>query len=208
MRRHSAAVGLAIGLVAFGSAHARATPGLDAAPAGIESTPGVTGHRPSGNPLWAIPLRSLTATRERPIFLVSRRPPTPAVAAAFVPPPPPLPAPQAGEPDHPLLQLVGTIAGNSAGIGVFLDESTKDVVRLRVGETFGGWTLRSVRRRETVFDKGAQSALLSLPTPEENPSQTPAPQTASIPIQPQGAGTWVDGDGQMISPPPGQKPRR
>ncbi len=37
--------------------------------------------RPSGNPLWAIPLSSLTATRERPIFLPSRRAPAPAVAA-------------------------------------------------------------------------------------------------------------------------------
>src|SRR5204863_1180757 len=35
---------------------------------------------PTGNPLWAIPLSSLTATRERPIFLLSPRAPAPAVA--------------------------------------------------------------------------------------------------------------------------------
>ncbi|HKS60528.1 MAG TPA: hypothetical protein VJT13_02445, partial [Xanthobacteraceae bacterium] len=35
---------------------------------------------PSGNPLWAIPLSSLNATRERPLFLPSRRAPAPAVA--------------------------------------------------------------------------------------------------------------------------------
>src|SRR5450631_3845625 len=35
----------------------------------------------TGNPLWGVPLQSLSATRERPIFLPSRRPPAPAVAA-------------------------------------------------------------------------------------------------------------------------------
>ena len=39
---------------------------------------------PTGNPLWAIPLSSLTATRERPIFLPSRRAPAPAVAGTPV----------------------------------------------------------------------------------------------------------------------------
>src|SRR5262245_45321462 len=36
----------------------------------------------SGNPLWAIPLRQLPATRERPLFTPSRRPPPPVVANA------------------------------------------------------------------------------------------------------------------------------
>ena len=35
----------------------------------------------SANPLWAIPLTQLSATRERPIFSPSRRPPPAAVAA-------------------------------------------------------------------------------------------------------------------------------
>ena len=37
---------------------------------------------PSSNPLWAIPLSKLTATRERPIFLPSRRAPSPGVELA------------------------------------------------------------------------------------------------------------------------------
>src|SRR5438874_1270933 len=49
---------------------------------------------PGGNPLWGIPIRSLDATRERPIFSASRRPPMPPVVAQRVAaaPPPPKPA--------------------------------------------------------------------------------------------------------------------
>src|SRR5436309_11189786 len=43
------------------------------------SAAGSTGARfeGRGNPLWRISLQSLSATRERPIFLPSRRPPSP-----------------------------------------------------------------------------------------------------------------------------------
>src|ERR1700731_1377944 len=48
---------------------------------------------PGGNPLWGIPISALDATRERPIFSASRRPPMPlvvaqGVAAALAPPKP------------------------------------------------------------------------------------------------------------------------
>jgi hypothetical protein len=32
---------------------------------------------PSGNPLWAVPIKDLSQTRDRPIFTPSRRPPPP-----------------------------------------------------------------------------------------------------------------------------------
>src|SRR5262249_53698680 len=53
---------------------------------------------PHGNPLWAIPLRSLSATRERPIFLPSRRPPAPRVVASPAPAPVQPSPPQQPEP--------------------------------------------------------------------------------------------------------------
>jgi general secretion pathway protein N len=133
-----------------------------------------------GNPLWAIPLRSLSLTRERPIFSPSRRPPPPAVAG----PPPveaaPPPPPPAG-PDRPLLSLVGAVAGETEGIAIFLDETTKDIVRLRTGETHpSGWTLRSVRGREATLQKDRESVTLALPAPSEQPSAgagpTPGPE--------------------------------
>jgi len=62
-----------------------------------------------------------------------RLPPAPVVAATYVvaAAPPPQPA----EPDHPLLTLVGTVVGKSEGIGIFLDQTTNDVIRLK---TFSG----------------------------------------------------------------------
>src|SRR5205085_5181002 len=65
---------------------------VDMAPAA--PTPAGRPIDPTGNPLWAIPLSALTATRERPLFLPSRRAPAPAVAGTPVvttPPPPPPP---------------------------------------------------------------------------------------------------------------------
>ena len=64
----------------------------------------------SDNPLWAIPLGRLTASRERPLFAPTRRPPAPApvVVSAPVQAPPPLPA----EPERPQLSLLGPIVGS------------------------------------------------------------------------------------------------
>src|ERR1700756_873862 len=62
--------------------------GALASPADRPAVPVAREHGPSGNPLWGIPLRVLTATRERPLFSPSRRPPAPpAVAAPVVPRP-------------------------------------------------------------------------------------------------------------------------
>jgi hypothetical protein len=138
--------------------------GPAASPPAVQSAPSppLNAERvPSGNPLWAIPLRQLSATRDRPLFAPSRRPPPPVVAyqMASVPPPPPKPA----EPEKPRLSLVGTIAGGSEGIGVFIDSTSRSVLRLKMGEAHDGWVLREVRRREATLEKGRQTVALSLP---------------------------------------------
>ena len=131
------------------------------------SAPTARAREPRGNPLWAIPLRSLNQTRERPIFSPSRRPPPPAVAGSppvVAAPPPPPPA----GPERPLLSLVGAVAGENGGIAIFLDETTRDIVRLKTGETHpSGWTLRSVRGREATLQKDRESVILALPAPNE-----------------------------------------
>ncbi len=154
----------------------------------------------TGNPLWAVPLRSLSVTRERPLFSPSRRPPPTAVATA-PPAPPAQPAPKPAEPDHPLLTLVGTIVGKTQSIGVFVDQAAKNLIRLRTGEGHAGWTLRAIERREATFENGKREAILALPARSAT-DQAQALVPAMLPVAARLANTWRDGDGQMISPPP------
>jgi general secretion pathway protein N len=146
------------------------------------------------NPLWSLPLNSLAITLERPIFSPSRRPPLPpAIAAPYVPPASPTRPSGPLEPDHPLLTLLGTLAGDRQGVGIFVDEANNSMLRVRTGEDHQGWILRSVRSREAIFEKGNRTATLALP-PLGSTAQTPASQM-SLAI------AWRDGDGQMISAP-------
>jgi general secretion pathway protein N len=132
----------------------------------ITPTQPTTRQAPTGNPLWAVPLSTLSATRERPIFSPSRRPPpavvvgTPYVAPAAPPPPKP------SGPVHPQLALVGTVASEAEGIGVFVDQATNGIIRLRMGEGHAGWILREVRPREVVLENDRQTEVLRLPAPE------------------------------------------
>jgi general secretion pathway protein N len=133
----------------------------------------------TGNPLWAIPLESLSSTRERPLFSPSRRPPAQAIAA----PPPPRPRPAPVVPEQLQLTLVGTVIGGNEHIGVFLDNATKDVVRLQVGQGVAGWTLSDVQARTATFEKDQRQTMLELPSRngrQESPPQIltnkPAPR--------------------------------
>jgi hypothetical protein len=140
----------------------------------------------AANPLWAIPLSAFTATRTRPLFTPSRRPPAPVVAsvpvAAARPPPPPPAVPQ-----HPNLTLVGTVASENEGVAVFIDTTTRDTVRLRTGEGHSGWVLQSVERRTATLQKGDQTETLALPRPTAQevsaPIITPLPPPPSPPPQ-------------------------
>jgi general secretion pathway protein N len=124
----------------------------------------------SGNPLWTFPLRSLSETRERPIFSPSRRPPAPAAVAAprIVPVAPP---PKPPEPERAQLTLIGTVVSEAERIGIFIDQTTKKVVRLRMGEGVTGWILRSIERREATLEKNRQTVTLALPAPDAAPAK-------------------------------------
>ena len=116
----------------------------------------------SANPLWEMPLKQFTVTRDRPIFLPSRRAPAPpasivTVAKVVVPKP--------KEPEQPQLSLVGTISGDDTRFGIFVDQATKNVLRLKVGEDFQGWQLRSIQAREASFQKNQLTFIVALPQP-------------------------------------------
>ena len=157
------------------------TPDVIAPPSEAARKPGLT----SSNPLWAVPLSSLTATRERPIFLPSRRPYAPPVAAApqrVEPAKPPPPA----QPARPLLALVATVIGDSQSLAVFADTTTGNTIRLRIEEGHAGWILRSVKGREAKLQKNGEIAILALPPRDSGASPdtaglSPAPVPTPLP---------------------------
>ena len=110
-----------------------------------------------GNSLWDIPLTSLSATRERPIFSPTRRP-LPAVQSSAKSVSSPLST-------RPPLALVGAIAGEMEGIAIFLDQTTKGTIRLKTGESYLGWMLRLVKGREATLQKELKTAIFTLPNP-------------------------------------------
>ena len=131
---------------------------------------------PDGNPIRAIPLADMNITRDRPLFSPTRRPP---------PPPAPAPVftvasvsrPVKVEPERPPLTLVGTIVGGSEAIAVFLERSTRTVVRLHTSESHEGWVLRSIQGREVTLEKGPDSAVLALAPPGGPPEVATAQAT-------------------------------
>lgn len=125
---------------------------------------------PTGNPLWAIPLRTLSATRERPVFSPSRRPINPPAA-----PPPPPPVRQVAAPppppEKPTLVLLGTIVGEGESYAVFFEPAQRTTVRLKLGEADPkGWKLSAVDARTALLQKGSQAVTLALPSADTPPN--------------------------------------
>jgi hypothetical protein len=162
----------------------------------------------AANPLWAIPLSALTATRMRPLFTPSRRPPAPVVASVPVAAPRPPPAPPPAVQQHPNLTLVGTVAGENEGVAVFIDTTTRDTVRLRTGEGHSGWILQSIERRTATLQKGGQTETLAMPKPTDTPATAPVisalpppppPTPQAVPSAP-ASGTPPQAQGCMPEP--------
>ena len=103
---------------------------------------------------------SLSATRDRPLFSVSRRPPF--VTAAIVAPPPKQEAPPPPPPERPSLTLIGTIVSPKASVAILQGSTAKLVSRLRVRRkrmTAGGCAgislaLNCCRERHSVGTAG------------------------------------------------------
>ena len=170
---------------------------VEIAPSAPAGQPTARPAEPSGNPLWAIPLSGLSATRDRPLFTPSRRAPAQAVAGpvAAAPPPPPPPS----EPERPQLTLVGAIVGGDEGIAVFLDQTNNNVVRLRTGQDHLGWVLRSVKGREATLEKNRQTTTLGLPAPGAGPAAG-IPDAPGAPGMPPGVPRPVGPDGKPKQP--------
>jgi general secretion pathway protein N len=157
--------------------------------AGLDVPLNVTGEQPAaqeapvvkrttsrtGNPLWRIPVEQLSATRERPIFSPSRRPPPTIAAEHDIVVPPAIQEPPSQEP--PQLSLVGTVVNGDHGLAVFLEPSSTTPLRIRSGGEYQGWTLRLVQARSITLQKGENIAVLSLTS---SATQPPLPVGTSI----------------------------
>jgi hypothetical protein len=116
---------------------ALAADGPERSPVAAEPAQGRMASDTAGalNPLWAVPLSSLSATQNRPIFSPSRRPPAPP-SFPMAAPAPPKPAVVPREADRPPLALVGTIVSESLQIAIVVEETTKETMRLKTGEGY------------------------------------------------------------------------
>jgi len=114
-----------------------------------------------GNPLWAVPLTALSDTNERPLFSASRRPPSPPAISV---PASNTPAVPAGPPPAELrLVLVGTVVGGDQSVGIFVDETNKATLRLKLDGDYQGWRLSSVHQREVTMVHGELTETLTFP---------------------------------------------
>lgn len=150
----------------------------------VEQTPpagvgGISDHADGGgNPVSMVPLNSLSATRERPIFSVSRRP-----LALQAPDPPlpidPVPAPVAAPASRDVLalDLIGTVVGGGTSLAIVRNPATRTVTRLREGQETAGWRLTLVKLRSIVFEKNGRSVVFGLPEKLDTTSNKAPPSS-------------------------------
>jgi general secretion pathway protein N len=145
------------------------------------------------NPLEALRLEDLTATRERPLFRPSRRPPAPPPVVAPAPEPTVEPRPVVQEP--PPFELVGAVVGKATAIALLRDKTTNEIVRLRTGEEAEGWRVGTIGARSVALERDGQARSLALSAP------------SSSPTGPQIAGEAEPAEAVVVRP-TGESPRR
>jgi hypothetical protein len=106
-----------------------------------------------GNPLQALSLDRLSATRDRPLFSSDRRPPAP--------PPPPVeraPEPPPAPPDVTLLGIV--VDGERAR--AIVRSGTAKIERVQIGDDISGWKVSQIEGRRMLLSLDDRSATFTL----------------------------------------------
>ncbi len=73
------------------------------------------------------------------------------------------PAQPAAEPEKPQVTLVGVVHGPLIDVAVFVDETNKSLLRLRVGQSVRGWIVHALVARAATLEKAEQQVKLELP---------------------------------------------
>jgi hypothetical protein len=125
----------------------------------------------SPNPLSALKIESLAATRDAPLFTPSRTAP---VVEQYVEPEPVVevaqPVVEEAAPAPPALRLIGVVRTGSEEVALLADENTGQIHRIRPAEEFEGWTLKIVDGRSVEFQNAELSHKLSMFAPGSEPA--------------------------------------
>jgi hypothetical protein len=134
------------------------------------------------NPILSQSIDSLSATRERPLFSPTRRPPAPPAAAALVPivrradPAPP--------PSPPGVVLLGVVIGADMARAFVRSEPPDKPLRVGIGDDIGGWKVSRIERHELVLSLGDRSATFTIFNSEKT-TEPPSVAPSSKPAQTQ-----------------------
>jgi hypothetical protein len=132
---------------------------LDVIAADVKPQDAVTPEFGVANPVTAHPFASLSATRDRPLFSPSRRPP-PAPFVRLTDPTPVPPAPPALPPS---IALVGIITEDNGSFAVVrADPSTNKSIRVRIGDQIEGWTVTQITKLNIILSRDGRIADFSL----------------------------------------------
>jgi general secretion pathway protein N len=88
----------------------------------------------------------------------------------------------AGQQEGPQLALIGAVVGDSDAFAVFLDRTSKKIIRLRQGETHAGCELNAVKRREVTLRKADGTETIALARAEAATATPAAPPVPGLAI--------------------------
>jgi general secretion pathway protein N len=151
------------------------------------------------NPLDALRLKNLTATRARPLFAPSRRPPAPPPAQLAAPLDPEPVLTQAAPPAPPPFELIGAAVGEGVSYVLLRQRATSKVMRLRPGDDAEGWRVGAIGIRSVVLERDGRSDALAL---------TPTSPTAALAATPAAAEVAVERPDDVGPAPPASILRR
>ena len=99
-------------------------------------------------------LEDLAATRERPLFSSTRRPPE-------IEPPPQVAAPITEATSMPF-ELVGIVLGSDVSAAIFRNTESKEETRVAKGEKIGNWSVDEISERAVVLHGGDKRVRMRL----------------------------------------------
>lgn len=165
MRRDGVLLGLFAALfVASAGVHADDIPATNPAAAA-----------PPAGVLAGIPLDTLRATRERPLFVPSRRPPEAPPQPVAIEPLAPPPPPAAAQAPPPRFTLLGIIRSpRQGGAAVVLDDADHTSFNLKPGDDRRGWVVKSIDGNVVTLRNGERTLALTYPeAPQSQPGMAP-----------------------------------